>query len=218
MYNSGSAPAPSPYNRLNLYFGGVCVCARCGMLPPSLMQAPTDLHATFVSPSLAGGLTVLPWPPSPSRVFLLSTVRVARSLHCVDVPWFPNALSHELAHQPLMSIRTGSRILLVTGHPSLAPGITSAPPCLDLPLVFPCDARTACLPLPRDVQLHMSSINAARSQRLGQANSSRQTEFIAFGESYSTHSFMRLWGFLLVSWSGRQSIHPCCPFKHNLPL
>ncbi|CAM9415731.1 unnamed protein product, partial [Ectocarpus sp. 13 AM-2016] len=31
-------------------------------------------------------------------------------------------------------------------------------------------------------RLHMSSINAARSQRLGQANSGRQTEFIAFGE------------------------------------
>ncbi|CAN0049242.1 unnamed protein product, partial [Ectocarpus fasciculatus] len=31
-------------------------------------------------------------------------------------------------------------------------------------------------------RLHMSSINAARSQRLGQANSSRQTEFMAFGE------------------------------------
>ncbi|CAB1100894.1 unnamed protein product [Ectocarpus sp. CCAP 1310/34] len=31
-------------------------------------------------------------------------------------------------------------------------------------------------------RLHVSSVNAARSQRLGQANSSRQTEFIAFGE------------------------------------
>lgn len=30
-------------------------------------------------------------------------------------------------------------------------------------------------------QLHMSSINAARSQRLAQPNSGKQTEFIAFG-------------------------------------
>lgn len=42
--------------------------------------------------------------------------------------------------------------------------------------------RPSCLPCAAMAQLHMSSINAARSQRLAQANSGRQTEFIAFGE------------------------------------
>lgn len=69
---------------------------------------------------------------------------------------------------------------LCVSCPSTCPRVS--PLWLLCPLCFRFCLRHALCRLTAMVQLHMSSINAARSQRLAQANSGRQTEFIAFGE------------------------------------
>lgn len=57
------------------------------------------------------------------------------------------------------------------------------PPCFFfffIPLLF----RVIVSLTHNRVQVHMSSINASRSQRLSQPNAGKQTEFIAFGAFY----------------------------------
>ena len=70
-------------------------------------------------------------------------------------------------------------------------------------------------------QLHMSSINAARSQRLAQPNSGRQMEFIAFGACLcpSERGRLDIGAFALLfvcSYPARLS--PFCPFLHSNPV